>query len=154
MIGSLASIKAFANSTVILCAMHDTRFHTRPETDLPALLLGLECQLMDPSFRKDREKVSTLLAEEFREFGSSGRVWSRETILDLLATEAQYTAPQVEDFAVQCIAPETALVTYRTVRISSISDAPPQVTLRSSIWVLRKGFWRVLFHQGTKIPNV
>ena len=118
---------------------------------LAELLLHLERRLMDPVFRKNREQVSALLAEDFREFGSSGRVWSRAAILDLLANEEAYTAPVVEDFAMQRISPETALVTYRTLRADAASDAP-QVTLRSSLWVLRGNRWQVLFHQGAKVP--
>ena len=118
---------------------------------LAELLLHLERKLMDPVFRKNREQVSALLAEDFREFGSSGRVWSRAAILDLLANEEAYTAPVVEDFAMQRISPETALVTYRTLRADAASDAP-QVTLRSSLWVLRGNRWQVLFHQGAKVP--
>ena len=118
---------------------------------LAELLLHLERRLMDPVFRNNREQVSALLAEDFREFGSSGRVWSRAAILDLLANEEAYTAPVVEDFAMQRISPETALVTYRTLRADAASDAP-QVTLRSSLWVLRGNRWQVLFHQGAKVP--
>jgi hypothetical protein len=57
-----------------------------PNTDsaanLEELLLKLEQRLMDSVFLKDRARVSELLAEDFREFGSSGRVWSRDEILN------------------------------------------------------------------------
>jgi hypothetical protein len=119
---------------------------------LAELLLNLERQLMDPVFRKNREHVSALLAEDFREFGSSGCLWSRAAILDLLAGEEAYTAPEIEGFAVQRLGPEMALVTYRTVRVSAESGAP-QASLRSSLWVLRENRWQILFHQGTKIPD-
>jgi hypothetical protein len=121
--------------------------------NLGALLLQLERQLMDPVFRNNREQVSALLAEDFREFGSSGRVWTRDTIVNLLATETLPAAPEVEDFAVQKIGQEAALVTYRAIRASGESRVL-QATLRSSIWVLRENRWQVLFHQGTKIPDV
>jgi hypothetical protein len=116
------------------------------EAEIAALLLGLEKHLMDPAVRKDRAQVSALLAEDFREFGSSGRHWSREAILDLLATEPVQPAPAVEGFEFQFIGPGTALVTYRTVR-------PQQSTLRSSIWQRTESGWQILFHQGTKIPD-
>ena len=116
--------------------------------EVSELLLDLERQLMDPEFRKNEEKVSAQLAEEFREFGSSGRIWTREAILELLAEETAFTAPQIEDFAVQRITPDTILVTYRAVP----SDAR-NTSLRSSIWVYRDGCWKMLFHQGTKIAN-
>ena len=116
------------------------------EEDHTSLLLHLELQLMDPAFRRNRKAVSALLAADFREFGSSGRIWSRETILDLLATEDYPSAPAVEDFALQLLAPDTALVTYRTIRAE-------QSTLRSSIWKHNQIGWQVLFHQGTKQPH-
>ena len=71
---------------------------------------------MDPAVRRDRERVAALLAEDFVEFGSSGRVWTRESILELLATET-YTPPAVEDFACRMLGEDVALVTYRAVRI-------------------------------------
>jgi hypothetical protein len=114
------------------------------DAELKALLFRLELELMDPDVRKDREKVSALLAEEFREFGSSGRAWSRAAILDLLATEPWQSAPVVEEFEMQRIAMDAALVTYRTVRSQ-------QATLRSSIWMLREGLWQMVFHQGTRM---
>ena len=92
-------------------------------SDLSLLLLRLEKQLIDPAFRKNREAVSALLAADFREFGSSGREWGREAIIDLLATEDTYTAPEVEAFTMQRIGSGAALVTYRTIRSWPISAA-------------------------------
>lgn len=101
---------------------------------------------MDPAFRKDRAAVSVLLAKDFREFGVSGREWSREAILDLLETEPSQPAPQIEDFSIQQIAENAVLVTYSTVR-------PEVRTNRSSIWIQSASGWQVLFHQGTKVPE-
>lgn len=117
-------------------------------SELSFLLLRLEKQLIDPAFRKNREAVSGLLAADFREFGSSGREWGREAIVDLLATEDTYTAPEVEAFTMQRIGSGAALVTYRTIR----SDFRT-ITLRSSLWIQREQGWQVLFHQGAKVPD-
>jgi len=106
------------------------------------LLLGLEQRLMEPEFRRDRARVAELLAEEFVEFGASGRVWTREAILELLATEADYSLPKIEDFCARPVGEGVWLVTYRTVR-------PDRVVLRSSLWVERGGGWQIVFHQGT-----
>jgi hypothetical protein len=89
-----------------------------------------------------------LLAEEFSEFGSSGRVWTRDSTLDLLAGESPQPAPDVEDFAARQIAADTVLVTYRTVPKGDGFES----SLRSSIWIRRGERWQILFHQGTKIP--
>jgi len=123
------------------------------EGSVAELLLHLEQQLMDPVFRKDRERVSVLLAEEFREFGSSGRVWSRAAILDLLIAEEPRPAPAVEDFTIQRIVPGAALATYRAVREGVDAGAVSRAvnsSLRSSLWVWRGGRWQMLFHQGTR----
>jgi hypothetical protein len=125
----------------------------RPNTDsqakLEELLLKLEQRLMDPVFHKDRAQVSALLAEGFREFGSSGRVWSRDQILN--PSETGQPAPLMEDFAVNTIVPELVQVTYRTLK--TIPSGKPQAALRSSLWIRSGDRWQMLFHQGTRIPD-
>jgi hypothetical protein len=114
-----------------------------------AELERLELLLMDPAIRRDRERVAALLAENFFEFGSSRRVWTRETTLDLLSEET-YTPPEVEDFASSTLGPDAVLVTYRTVRNGE--NGQRVATLRSSIWVKvtgEAGKWKIRFHQGT-----
>lgn len=112
---------------------------------LGRLLFEFEKHLMDAGVRSDRERVSALLHEDFREFGSSGRAWNREAILNLMQTEPLYHPPDIVDFNVARIAPAAALVTYRALRDSGSS-------LRSSLWVRDGDDWRMVFHQGTKIP--
>ena len=92
-----------------------------------------------------------MLAHDFQEICSSGRVWTRETILTLLATE-QYQPPVVEDFTCRRIANGVALVRYRTVRVDQVSGES-FVTQRSSIWIEQAGEWRVRFHHGTKVAQ-
>ena len=113
-------------------------------------LIGCERALLDSAVRRDRAQVEALLAEEFLEFGSSGRVWNRPQIVELLATEA-YTAPTAEQMHCARIAADVALVTYRTVRTDA-ETGRPGVTLRSSLWIREAGRWRVRMHQGTPVP--
>ena len=120
------------------------------ESEICAHLRACEEALLDPAVRRDRARVAALLAEDFQEFGSSGRVWSREQILDLLATE-DYEPPAMEDFNCEQIGEGVALVTYRSVRINAQSGQSASA-LRSSIWVHESGGWRVRFHQGTEAP--
>jgi hypothetical protein len=116
--------------------------------ELAAHLHALEGALLDPAVRRDSRRVAELLAEDFREFGSSGRVWSREATLDLLGSE-DYKPLTIEDFECDCLAEGIALVTYRTVRVDAVTGARA-VALRSSIWILESGQWRIRFHQGTR----
>lgn len=114
------------------------------EAEMAVLFLHLETQLMDPQFRRNSARVSEQLADDFREFGSSGRHWTRQEILDLLAAEPAYSPPEIEDFRIQQIASDVVLVTYRAQRVDT-------TTLRSSIWIYRNEKWQMLFHQGTKV---
>jgi hypothetical protein len=122
---------------------------TRPVAKaVAAQLLRGEMLLLDPGVRRDRVRVAALLTEDFLEFGASGRVWSRDQILNLLASET-YVPPIVEDFVCHRVADGVVLVTYRAVR-SHTDTGQREVTLRSSLWTLRAGKWRVRFHQGTR----
>ena len=88
-----------------------------------AELERLELLLMDPAVRRDRERVAGLLADDFMEFGSSGRMWTREATLELLATET-YTPPTVETFACRMLDGNVALVTYHALRIDAATGEP------------------------------
>jgi hypothetical protein len=122
-------------------------------------LENLENFLFDPVARRDVAAVSDLLAEEFREFGSSGRVYTKLDILAELAIE-QPVVITLTDFTCQFISPGTALVTYKS--LSSHENRVPTQALRSSLWVLRpvvrqfvresngEEQWQMLFHQGTR----
>lgn len=116
--------------------------------DLCAHLKACEQALLDPAVRRDRGRVSELLAEDFLEFGSSGRVWTREQILELLETE-NFRPPAMEDFKCAFMAEGVALATYRTVRTDP-QTGERAVTLRSSLWTEEAGTWRIRFHHGTR----
>jgi hypothetical protein len=125
---------------------------THTDDEIAAHLLALEQVLLDPAVRRDRSRVARLLAEDFVEIGSSGRLWLREEILTLLETEV-YAPPALEDFACRLVAPGVALATYQTLRTDA-QTGTRQITLRSSIWVhdTDEDFWRIRFHQGTRVP--
>ncbi len=121
--------------------------------DLDDHLRALEEALLTPAVRRDKVPLADLLCEEFREFGSSGRVWTRAEILESLSTE-QPVPFRLEAFKATPIAPEAVLLTYRVQREAASPEAPeasaraPQ-SLRSSLWIQREGRWQMLFHQGT-----
>ncbi|AXC11342.1 hypothetical protein ACPOL_2006 [Acidisarcina polymorpha] len=110
-------------------------------------LRELEEQLLDSSIRKNAEAISSLLAEDFQEFGSSGRVFSKPEIIATLQTESPARL-SLGHFHAQLLANNIALITYRSRREEP--GMPAIETLRNSIWVVRDGHWRLLFHQGTR----
>jgi hypothetical protein len=115
---------------------------------LAAHLLSLELALLDPAVRHDRARVESLLADDFEEFGSSGMIWSRSQILDLLESEPARPIA-AHDLVCHSIADGVALVTYRAVGIDT-QTKQPIATLRSSLWVLVNEHWKIRFHQGTR----
>ena len=110
-------------------------------------LRQLEERLLQPSVRKSAEEVSELLASEFIEFGSSGRIFDRQQIIASLQMEPTVRR-SVVDFRTCILAPAVVLVTYRAVR-QGTSDEQPTYSLRGSIWNLIDGRWLMVFHQGT-----
>ncbi|MBY5363661.1 DUF4440 domain-containing protein [Rhizobium leguminosarum] len=120
-----------------------------------ALFLALEISLHRPEVRSSPRSVSDLLADEFIEFGSSGRVYNKTITIRALAEEAiseSTPPPQVSDFSVRRLSDDVVLVTYKSIRASTEPGGNRQ-TLRSSIYKLFDGRWQMIFRQGTIIPQ-
>ena len=116
--------------------------------DIAATLRELEEQLLNPAVRKDRERISSLLADDFREFGSSGRIFSKEDILVAMSNESTERIA-LNNFHAKAVAHDVFLVTYRAAR-GGLASGPSRTSLRSSVWVMRNARWQMLFHQGMK----
>lgn len=114
--------------------------------------LALETALHKKHIRNSPSAVSELLADEFIEFGSSGRIFNKSTIIDVLKTEVVDQQVSVEDFAVQELAATVVLVKYTAAKPSGHQETTIR-TLRSSIWQLIDERWQMIFHQGTRIPG-
>ena len=121
------------------------------DDELKAQLRELEESHLRPEVRSSPEALCSLLAEDFVEIGSSGRVWDREKVIAALSGETAFTAA-IEQLAVKPLAPGVALTTYLLV-ITPDGATHARSTLRSSIWVQRDGRWLLLFHQGTPVPG-
>lgn len=110
---------------------------------LAQLLRQLEESLLQPDVRKSRTLVD-LLADEFIEFGSSGRVYTKADLVAALQAEAP-SEQTTSDLHVVRLGPDAALLTYRIDH----HREPPVHTLRSSVWQRTGGQWRMVFHQAT-----
>ena len=119
---------------------------------LTETLFELEKKLVDPDLRRTPEKLAPLLADDFMEFGSSGHAYDKQRILFLLK---RHVPPRlfIEEFRVIEVSDSAALVTYRACSESTQMTAA-HYSLRSSLWVLRKSTWQMMFHQGTNVPQL
>lgn len=120
------------------------------------LLRSLEEQLLQPEIRKS-ERAGDLLADEFIEFGSSGRIFDKRSTIASLQQEqchpeAQSTQWTITEFSARRLARRTILITYRLATWRGAS-ADGTYSLRSSIWRSIGGKWQVIFHQGTPAPR-
>ena len=109
-----------------------------------AYFFGLETSLHKSEIRRSPEAVAALLADGFIEFGSSGKIWDKSSIVENMRKEEPPGQIIVEDFVARELTLDVVLVTY----ISRRSTAN-QFTLRSSIWKNLATKWQMVFHQGT-----
>ena len=122
-------------------------------TTAPALLEVLEqLKLREPIFhhpelgtaRRDYENMTD---PEFWEVGASGRRYSREFVLDTLATRApdpEESQWLTRDFQCREIAADNYLITYTLIQGA-------RVTRRATLWRRTVSGWKVLYHQGTLV---
>ncbi len=115
-------------------------------------IIELELRLLKPDVRKSADELDKYLADKFVEFGSSGKKYNKEQIIEELKVESgrQFFA---EDFDVEELTDEAVMITYR-VTISQSGEETEQKSLRTSIWRLIDDRWQMLFHQGTPISAV
>ena len=110
-------------------------------------LKRLEELMTKPDVRRSPEELKQLLADDFREFGGSGRVFDKQQIIDALQKQEPCEL-WLEDFQATLLADNIVLVTYRGNCRFAGSETVNR-SLRSSIWRKENGRWLVVFHQGT-----
>jgi len=110
------------------------------------MIRKLEERLLKPSVRHSVQDVSELLADEFIEYGSSGRIFTKRQVIKGLHSEDPVEL-SLSDFKAKSLGVGVILATYRAVEHEP--DGQETYSLRSSIWKLINGRWQVVFHQGT-----
>ena len=115
------------------------------EDDL-AIVRDCERALHSGAVRGDRLSAGLLLHPDFREFGQSGRVWDRESVLDLMEDTSARVEITHEDLVATAVGDDVVLVTYDSI-------TPQGRARRSSVWVRDAGRWQLRFHQGTAVPD-
>ncbi|WP_310831468.1 nuclear transport factor 2 family protein [Paenibacillus pedocola] len=121
--------------------MEDKKEDTK-EAVLIRHICELEEKLLSAEVRSCPEELSELLADDFFEFGSSGRVWYKQ---DLMGEDGAGEVRMIlSGFELHLLSETAALTTYRI-----LNEETGGATLRSSIWKQQDGRWQMFFHQGT-----
>lgn len=105
-------------------------------------LLTLEEKLLTGEIRTSVKELTTLLAEEFFEIGSSGKVWRLKDGID--TNGIGVVKMHLSDFDIYPLSENIVLTTYKI-----FNEEKEQHSLRSSIWKYENSKWRMVFHQGT-----
>ncbi|UOQ87292.1 nuclear transport factor 2 family protein [Gracilibacillus salinarum] len=110
------------------------------EKSLIEQLRELEESHIQLEVRQSREKLDSILADDFFEIGSSGRILDKKDCLGGVVL----TEMSLHNYQIKSLAEGVILATYY------IADKTRnRNTLRSSIWKHIDGRWQLSFHQGT-----
>ncbi len=109
----------------------------------------LEEELWREETRFDRQRMEEMIAEDFFEFGRSGRFYRREETLALPLMPLCAVIP-LADFQARSLSADVAQVTYNS---AVTCDGIVQYARRSSIWSRTQTGWMLRFHQGTPTPG-
>ncbi|MFN7930485.1 MAG: DUF4440 domain-containing protein [Blastocatellia bacterium] len=115
------------------------------------VLRTLEERLLQAEVRQSATELAALLADDFLEVGSSGRLYNKQQVLAAVPHEAP-SSISLHDFRSKVFSPQMVLVMYRATRVDSTMATTVQ-SQRSSLWQWLEGRWQLVFHQGTPIPE-
>lgn len=117
-------------------------------------ILSGEHALIQAQAHADTATVERLLSDDFHEIGSSGRYFGKSAVIDSL------TRSLVLDFSLQTIewiqaGPDCVILVYMAEVTRRRNNHSLTIkACRSSTWRREATGWRMLFHQGTPVPDM
>ncbi|MBM7553522.1 DUF4440 domain-containing protein [Thalassobacillus pellis] len=112
------------------------------DMDLNRHIKELEESHLKLEVRKSPEKLDKILADDFFEIGSSGKMFGKK---ECLMSGVTLHEMKLHNFDIHSLAPDVVLTTYYIENKTSGINS-----LRSSIWKHCNGRWQLFFHQGTR----
>lgn len=118
-------------------------------TYLKEHILQLENDLLKSEIRKSSERISELLANDFIEFCSSGDEYHYKDGDVFQAENDNSTLDwEISDFQIKELSNDCILSLFKLIK-HDVVDGNKKYSLRSSIWRIYDGEWKMFFHQGT-----
>jgi hypothetical protein len=111
-------------------------------TDPTSGAIEAELRFLDPAVSSSPTLLGKLLHPDFTAFGSSGRIWNRDTLVAELRGRNPSRALIASDMKAVELAPGVVHVTFN-------ANSNGRLTRRSSLWRLSGRDWLLYFHQGT-----
>lgn len=117
--------------------------------ELFKMLIENEQKLVRAPWRHSVEVLNQLLADEFIEFSSSGKIYTKAMMIEHLSQEYPIEF-HLSNFEARLLSPDLTLMTYRGQK-RVLDTGVVTESLRSSIWKKVGEQWQMVFHQGTPI---
>jgi hypothetical protein len=120
------------------------------DAELKTTIIALEKELLQPNVRASSSgRLNELLANDYFEFGQSGKKYTKDGVLNLLPSheEEKFVTSR---FELMPLSPDTVLLTYFLER-ENLEAKNKNSSVRSSIWRMHNGKWQMIFHQGTPV---
>jgi hypothetical protein len=117
-------------------------------TEAVSAAMEAELSLLDPAVRLSPKRLAGLLHPDYREFGTSGRIWDRDSIIAAVTGLDSPSPRPVTTSGMKGaqLAPDVVHLTFDT-------DSGTHRAHRSSLWRLTMDGWLLYFHQGTRFTG-
>lgn len=110
-----------------------------------------ELQVREPIFHRPelgtaRADFERMTADDFWEIGASGKIYTREEVLDLL--EERHSGPQAESLVVSAFRVRQLGLGLYLAHYDLVQEHTRK-TRRTTLWRHSAEGWKIVFHQGT-----
>jgi inorganic pyrophosphatase len=118
---------------------------------MKSIILELEKRLLVKGIRSNAEALSDLLAQDFIEYGASGKIFTYkpgDVFSDFIDRPIEYSITNfdITNLSEVTILAKYTIQTYNENGFISFSN-------RSTIWKCFNGKWKAIFHQGTPVST-
>lgn len=108
------------------------------------LILGYEMDFFKKAFCDDIQNLENRIHDDFMEFGNSGKVYDKNSIIHFLNHLSTDRDIKIQNFVLKYIKDDILMANY----ISNAKETETKA-LRTSIWIKENADWKLYFHQGT-----
>ena len=111
---------------------------------LEDLILRYEKDFFNLDFCKCRDNIESRLSKYFFEYGQSGSIHNREEVVNALIGLTKNKPVNIYSFELEHLSKDILISHYTSRDGESALSA-----LRTSVWKIEDGEWKMYFHQGT-----
>ena len=107
-------------------------------------ILEYENDFFKKKFCSNMENLNNRIHDDFIEFGKSGKVFNKDSIIEYLINLDDDRDIEIESFEINIMKKDFLVVNY----ISDEKEIDKRA-VRTSIWINENENWKLYFHQGT-----